>query len=130
MIVLIDTSVLIDVERRAGVLDDSVGPHERVISVITMSEFLHGVHRVADEGARLRREAFVEQLLASIDAVPITEKVARAHARLSAALQRAGTPIPVHDLWIAATALSHGMAVATTNVRDFERVPGLEVIAV
>jgi tRNA(fMet)-specific endonuclease VapC len=128
LIALIDTSVLIDVERRAGVLDDAVGPRERAISVITMSEFLHGVHRVADDAKRMRREAFVERLLASIEAVPITETVARAHAGISAALQRAGTPIPVHDQWIAATALSHGMAVATANVRDFERVPGLTVV--
>ena len=130
MIALIDTSVLIDVERRAGALDDAVGPRERVISVITTSEFLHGVHRVADDAERMRREAFVERLLASIEAVPITETVARAHARISAALERAGTPVSTHDLWIAATALSHGMAVATANVRDFERVPGLTVIPV
>ena len=130
MIALIDTSVLIDVERRASALDDAVGPRERVISVITTSEFLHGVHRVADDGERMRREAFVERLLASIEAVPITEMVARAHARLSAALQQAGTTLSVHDQWIAATALSHGMAVATANVRDFERVPGLTVIPV
>ncbi len=130
MIALIDTSVLIDVERRAGALDDAVGPRERVISVITTSEFLHGVHRVADDAERMRREVFVERLLASIEAVPITEAVARAHARISAALERVGTPVSTHDLWIAATALSHGMAVATANVRDFERVPGLTVIPV
>jgi tRNA(fMet)-specific endonuclease VapC len=130
LIALIDTSVLIDVERRAGALDDAVGPRERVISVITTSEFLHGVHRVADDAERMRREVFVERLLASIEAVPITEAVARAHARISAALERAGTPVSTHDLWIAATALSHGMAVATANVRDFERVPGLTVIPV
>lgn len=130
MIALIDTTVLIDIERRAGALDDAVGPRERAISVITMSEFLHGVHRVGDDAERMRREVFVERLFASIEAVPITETIARAHARISAALQPAGTPIPIHDLWIAATALSHGMAVATANVRHFERVPGLTVIPV
>lgn len=98
--------------------------------MITTSEFLHGVHRVADDAERMRREVFVERLLASIEAVPITEAVARAHARISAALERVGTPVSTHDLWIAATALSHGMAVATANVRDFERVPGLTVIPV
>lgn len=130
MTVLIDTTVLIDVERRAGALENAVGPEERAISVITMSEFLHGAHRVTDDADRLRREAFIERLLATIEAVPITETVARVHARTWASLQRAGTPISPHDLWIAATALSHGMAVATANVRDFERVPGLVVVPV
>jgi predicted nucleic acid-binding protein len=38
--------------------------------------------------------------------------------------------IGAHDIWIAATALSHGMDVITSNVAEFERVPGLTVIAV
>jgi predicted nucleic acid-binding protein len=32
--------------------------------------------------------------------------------------------------WIAATALSQGMAVVTANGRDFERVPGLNVVPI
>jgi tRNA(fMet)-specific endonuclease VapC len=128
--VLVDTSVLIDAERRGATLDDAVGGTKRAISVITISEYLHGAHRIADEGERLRREALVERVLAPIEAIPITDAVARVHARISAALRRAGTPISPHDLWIAATALSHGMKVATANVRDFERVPGLVVVPV
>ncbi len=31
---------------------------------------------------------------------------------------------------VAATAISIGWRVATTNVHDFERIPGLEIIAV
>jgi tRNA(fMet)-specific endonuclease VapC len=130
MAVLIDTSILVDVERGGGALDDSIDQEERAISAITMSELLHGAHRAVSDETRLRREAFVERLVASIEAVPITDAIARVHARIWADLERAGTPVPTHDLWIAATALSHGMAVATANVRDFERVPGLTVIPV
>lgn len=130
MAVLIDTSVLIDVERRDGVLDEAVGTKKRAISVITVSEFLHGVHRAVGDAERLCREAQVERILAPIEAIPITDVVARIHARTGASLERAGNPISPHDLWIAATALSHGMAVATANARDFERVPGLTVIPV
>jgi predicted nucleic acid-binding protein len=128
MAVLIDTSVLVDLERQAATLDGRVGEEERSISAITLSELLHGAYRARSDDMRLRREAFVDRLLASIEAVPITDAIARVHARIWAGLEQAGTPIPVHDLWIAATALSHGMAVVTANVRDFERVPGLEVI--
>jgi predicted nucleic acid-binding protein len=31
--------------------------------------------------------------------------------------------------WIAATALTHGLELVTTNVRHFERVPGLSLLA-
>jgi predicted nucleic acid-binding protein len=33
-----------------------------------------------------------------------------------------------NDLWIAATAIAYRMAIVTANPRDFERVPGLDVV--
>jgi tRNA(fMet)-specific endonuclease VapC len=39
-----------------------------------------------------------------------------------------GQVIGAHDLWIAATALAHGLGIATGNTEEFERVPGLRVI--
>ena len=36
--------------------------------------------------------------------------------------------IGANDLWIAATALVHGMGVVTNNVDEFSRVPGLTVV--
>lgn len=129
MAVLIDTSVLIDVERRGETLEREIGEQERAISAITVSELLHGVHRAVDESVRVRREAFVEHLLASLEALPITMAVARAHAGVWAALERKGEMIGAHDLWIAATALTHGMSLATANAAEFERIPGLTVVA-
>jgi predicted nucleic acid-binding protein len=38
--------------------------------------------------------------------------------------------IGVHDLWIAATALAHGLTLASSNVSEFERVPALDVLPV
>ncbi len=130
MAVLIDTAPLITLERDDALerLDGSVGDEERAISVITASELLDGVHR-ADGGRALRRRAFVEHILAAMDPVPITTAIARVHAQIWAALRAAGTPVGAHDLWIAATAVTHGWGVVTANVRDFERVPGLRVIA-
>ena len=42
-------------------------------------------------------------------------------------MRRRGTPRPVLDLMIAATACSHGLVLATLNVRDFTDIPGLIV---
>lgn len=130
MAVLIDTSVLVHVERRGHTLDEAVGEQDRAISVITASELLHGVHRARDGAVRARRAAFVEHLLSAIEPLPITTAVSRAHAEIWAELEGSGNPLGAHDLWIAATALSHGMEVATANARDFERVPGLNVVPV
>ncbi len=94
----------------------------------TVSELLHGVHRATEERVRVRREAFVEHLLGSIEALPVTTSVARAHAGIWANLERSGEMIGAHDLWIAATAVTYGMSVATANAGEFERVPGLSVV--
>ena len=96
--------------------------------MITVSELLHGVDR-ARGARRARRRAFVEHLLARLEAVPINEPVARVHAEIWAQLAGRGATIGSHDLWIAATALAHGFGVATQNDREFGRVPGLRVLA-
>lgn len=126
---LIDTSVLIEVERGALPVERFAGGGS-AISVITVSELLHGVHRAGDEIRRVRRGAVVERLLGAIEQIPITPEVARVHAGIWAELQDAGMIIDAHDLWIAATALTHGLELATTNVRHFERVPGLSLLSV
>ena len=129
MAVLIDTDVLIDWERKetASTLDALVGAEDRAISVITVSELLHGVHR-ASGARRNRRRAFVEHVLAGLEPVPITEPIARVHAEIWASMARDGNVPGAHDRWIAATALAHGFGIVTRNGRDFARIRGLRVI--
>jgi tRNA(fMet)-specific endonuclease VapC len=127
--VLIDTGLLADLERGVANPDveSAIGDEDRAISVITVSELLHGVHR-ATGAQRTRRSAFVEHLLAGMRAIEITEQIARVHADIWAQLAAKGEVIGAHDLWIAATALAHGMGLATGNTREFKRVPGLRLI--
>lgn len=127
MAVLIDTSVLIAEERSGGVVEALVGEELAALSVITVSELLHGVLR-ADVAHRITRTAFVESILHGYISVPITHRVARVHAGLWSQLAAAGRMIGSHDLWIAATALTHGLSVATLDTRDFERIPGLAIL--
>lgn len=130
MAVLIDTDMLVDLERGVAnpEVESAIGGEDRAISVITVSELLHGVHR-ASGAQRAQRSAFVEHLLNGMQAIEITEQIARVHADTWAQLAVEGQLIGAHDLWIAATALAHGMGLATGNAGEFERVPGLRVIA-
>jgi predicted nucleic acid-binding protein len=125
--VLIDTDLLIDLKRGNAAAESLLGDEERAISVITVSELLHGVLR-AQGATRARRQAFVEHLLAGLPAIPITELVARIHADIWSGLADRGEPIGAHDLWIAATAIAHGLGIATRNNSHFDRIPGLRVI--
>jgi tRNA(fMet)-specific endonuclease VapC len=127
--VLIDASVLIAWERGIApgqALSDR--EHEDAfLSVITVSELLHGVHRADDRVRRAHRSAFVEGLLDRFRILSIDLPAARMHAEIRASMQGGGQVVGAHDLWLAASALAHGLAVVTRNLREFEQVPGLTV---
>jgi tRNA(fMet)-specific endonuclease VapC len=124
--VLIDSSCLIALER--GDIRAADLPREnRGISVISMSEILHGVHRT-DGAHRARREAWIERFLSGITPVQITPAIARVHSYVWSYLGRRGEMVGQHDLWIGATALTYDIGVVTRNLREFERIPGLRVV--
>ena len=127
MAVLVDSSLLIDRERGSAVFDRFADDEDYAISVITVSELLHGVHRSAG-ATGIRRRAFVERLLAAFEPLPITQPVARVHAEIWAGLRSRGDVLAAHDLWIAATAVTYDLSLATRNPRDFSRVRGLRVL--
>jgi len=128
---LIDSSVLIAVERRAFDLDTVMAPQADepvAIAAITASELLHVVRRAATTAQRQRRETFVESLLAALPVLPFDLVTARLHASLWADLAERGAIVGAHDLLIAATAIAAGYRVATRDRRSFRRIPGLEVV--
>ena len=61
-----------------------------------------------------------------VELIDTTASVARHYGRLFSILKRAGTPVPVNDIWIAAATLDCGGALLTFD-RDFERISGLDV---
>lgn len=69
----------------------------------------------------------VEQLLAILAVLPLDEPADRHYADIRATLERAGTPIGSHDLFIAAHARSRDLVLVTHNLREFQRVAGLRV---
>ncbi len=57
-----------------------------------------------------------------VSVLPIDEETSQRYAVILHGLRRAGTPINSNDIWIAASAMQHGLTVLTTD-KDFERVP-------
>jgi tRNA(fMet)-specific endonuclease VapC len=128
--VLIDTSVLIAIERsgaRPETLLTSAADRRPYLAAITASELLHGVHRADSAVRRGWRERFVNETLAALPVLAFDLETARVHARLWADLSQRGQTIGAHDLQIAATALLHGLSLATVNQREFRRISGLAV---
>ncbi len=127
---ILDSDVLIHYERASR--SDFFSPHatydNAYISAITVSELLLGVHLADSPKRRNRRLAFVESVLNLIPVLDFTAETARVHAELHASLRERGALIGAHDLIVAATAVQHGCALMTGNLREFQRVPGLDVI--
>jgi tRNA(fMet)-specific endonuclease VapC len=130
---LFDTSILIDIERGSLDLEPLIQGRENElfgISVITVSELLHGVHRADTEKRRLIREAYVEKIIESFPIYPLDLGAARTYARIWATLAKKGTTIGAHDLIIGATAISLGFSVITSDFRDYGKIKGLKVESV
>jgi tRNA(fMet)-specific endonuclease VapC len=135
--IILDTNVFIAAERfrRSGSLTDltsqiplHLAQGEALISVITASELLIGVHRAKTPKIRARRQTFVDEILDQFNSIPIDLRVAREHSRLTASLISRGTKIGTHDSWIAATAVAFDHAIMTANQKEFNRIEGLTVI--
>ncbi len=126
--VLIDTSVLIAVER--GQLDpDAVAadPREPIaMSAVTAHELLRGVARLPSGVRRARSERWLETLLSAVPVIEYDLDVARVHAAVWAEMSASGRPLGVHDQMIAATAISLGYDLATRD-GAFEAVPDLAI---
>jgi len=72
--------------------------------------------------------AELEQFLATprVQVPPMGEQTALFYARVYSDLSRAGTPIPINDVWIAASSMEAG-AVLITSDAHFQHIAGLLV---
>ena len=80
-------------------------------------------------GARHKKnEAELRQFLSSprVDVVTVDTETAERYAVILHALRQARTPIPTNDIWIAASAMQHGLRVLTTDVH-YTRIPQIIV---
>ena len=128
--VVLDTSVLIEAERQRFEIDKFTENREDEIfglSVITVAELLHGVHRADSTKRRLKRSAYVEKVIELFPVYVFEISIARIYSELWSDLSSKGIQIGAHDLIIGSTALSLGFSVATYNMRHFERIEGLEI---
>ena len=122
---LLDTNIVIYVIKRRpievmGVFNENAG--RMAISAITLSELFHGAEKSAKVAQNL---AVVEEFASLLEVLPYTAKASQHYGAIRSALEKAGQPMGVNDLHIAAHARSEGLTLVTNNLGEFERVPGL-----
>jgi tRNA(fMet)-specific endonuclease VapC len=122
---LLDTNIVIYVIKRRpievmGVFNENAG--RMAISAITLSELFHGAEKSAKVAQNL---TVVEEFASLLEVLPYTAKASQHYGAIRSALEKAGRPIGVNDMHIAAHARSEGLTLVTNNLGEFERVPGL-----
>ena len=99
---------------------------ELAVNPVILGELEYGILLLPPGRRRKRLEQWFSEGMRRLRVVDLDAATASVWARLLAALKRRGQAMPVKDSLIAATALAHGLVVATRNVTDF-RHAGVEV---
>ncbi len=91
------------------------------VDAVILGELYIGVLGYPAGRKRTALERWFESVIGMLECLPWDAAVSRRWARLVVELKRHGRSLPLLDSMIAATALEHGLTVATRNVRDFEQ---------
>ena len=94
------------------------------ISSITLAELEYGMKHSSNPA---RNEQALLRFLTPLSILPFGPAAASEYGEIRAYLQSQGTPIVPLDMLIAGHARAEKMILVTNNVREFERVPGLEL---
>ena len=131
MTYLVDANVLSEATKPAPVVEvvEWLRQHEREITVdpIILGEIRFGIYLLPTGSRRRRLERWFAQGVERIHCLSWEAATGLRWAKLLADLRAAGQSMPIKDSLIAATALVHGLTVATRNARDFKRV-GVKVV--
>lgn len=111
-------------EGRNRTLLDLVEQAETVfVSVIAIGELISGFKRGKRE---IENRGLLERFLtkSTIKVIDVTIETAQIYAELKKSLDKAGTPIPTNDVWIAAHGMETGSVLVTFD-KHFLKIPGL-----
>ncbi len=132
---VLDSSVLVAAERKKLTtpevirkVREAVGDVTIMICSITVAELAHGIYRAdTPERSRMRRQ-FLDELKTHIPVHPVTESTAEIVGRVGGEAASHGIALPLADLILGACALELNYAVATANIRDFNHIPGPNIV--
>ncbi len=96
-----------------------------VLSPVVLGELLDAFRKSRE---RRRHEGFLSSFLAAprVEVAVVDAATAEFYAAIKASLRTSGTPVPLADVWIAASAMEHGLKVLSSDA-DFLRIPQILV---
>ena len=99
---------------------------QQVMSAVTFAELSYGV-QVSAAAKRKQNQSVLDSLVLHLAVLDWPQDAAKHYAEIRADLKKRGAQLGAADLMIAAHARAMGAIVVTNNVKDFDRVKGLEV---
>ena len=104
-----------------------VNEREIAVDPVILGEIRFGILLLPRGNRRRRLESWFEGGVKRIQCVDWDAETGLRWAQLLADLRKGGLAMPIKDSLIAATALTHGLAIATRNQRDFA-VTGVSLV--
>lgn len=124
---LLDTNIVIYVIKRRPIevmATFNQNASRMAISSITMAELILGAEKSSQT---VHNYAVIEDFCSRLEVLSYTAKAAHHYGNIRAALEKTGQPTGINDFHIAAHARSEGLVLVTNNIREFERVPALQL---
>lgn len=133
--ILLDTNILSELMKSApdravvGWLDAQVAA-DVFYSAVSRAEIQLGIALLPEGKRKQQLDVAAAAMFAQLSGrcLSFGELAAHRYADVVAERMRMGRPITVEDAQIAAIALTHGLRLATRNVKDFTEISGLHVI--
>ncbi len=134
--ILLDTNILSELMKGSPsqrVLDwiNHLPPADLWVSAISQAEIMLGI-ALLPSGKRQDALTVAADTMFADDftgrCLPFDHTATSHYAQLVVHRTRLGLPISTEDAQIAAIALSHGLELATRNVKDFDGIAGLRVL--
>lgn len=124
-LICIDTSILIDYYRKKNKAKSKLVElstrYRFCISVITKLEILVGVNP--------ENKDFWNRVFNLMTILPVGDREVEKASEIIIDLKKNNQLIEIQDILIASTALVNDFKIATLNIKHFERIKGLEIIA-
>lgn len=122
--IVLDTSAYSQARRGNDAALTAMTDADVVLVPVSVLGELEAGFRVGNRYKENRRA--LDELLGEpyVHVLDVTEETARRYGEVFESLKRAGTPIPVNDIWIAASTLESGAHLITFDA-DFQQVDSL-----